>query len=333
MYLTDLSPRDAKWEEIKPVSKIVANAYAGTVYDKYSGRMQDCSGWLNFALVPTDTDEQVHKLQAAHLCHVRHCPVCQWRRSLMWRSRIFRAMRRILTDYPGKRFLFVTLTVKNCDVSQLGETLTHMNESWQRLVKRKEFPAIGWLRTVEVTRGKDGTAHPHFHALLMVNPSYFTKYYVKHEKWVQICRECFRLNYDPWINIQTVKPQNNSTTVTSESSNTNLTSEVQPIDEGLVRAIRYTLKYSVKPDDFLSHDTSVSQDIQNYQNWLIAITEQMHKRRMVSLGGIFKTYLAESDPTNLIVDNESLDTSETEENDTRITYVWRDEMTKYLLTA
>ncbi|WP_170869787.1 protein rep, partial [Shigella sonnei] len=24
------------------------------------------------------------RLREAHFCRVRHCPVCQWRRSLMW---------------------------------------------------------------------------------------------------------------------------------------------------------------------------------------------------------------------------------------------------------
>ncbi|MDI5424891.1 ROK family protein, partial [Salmonella enterica subsp. enterica serovar Kentucky] len=29
----------------------------------------------------------------------------------------------------------------------------------------------GWIRTTEVTRGRDGSAHPHFHTLMMVPPS------------------------------------------------------------------------------------------------------------------------------------------------------------------
>ncbi|MDI4746156.1 protein rep, partial [Salmonella enterica subsp. enterica serovar Kentucky] len=37
---------------------------------------------------------------------------------------------------------------------------------------RKEFkPVQGWIRTTEVTRGRDGSAHPHFHTLMMVPPS------------------------------------------------------------------------------------------------------------------------------------------------------------------
>ncbi|MDI5568725.1 protein rep, partial [Salmonella enterica subsp. enterica serovar Kentucky] len=44
-----------------------------------------------------------------------------------------------------------------------------------RMKDRKEFkPVQGWIRTTEVTRGRDGSAHPHFHTLMMVPPSMFT---------------------------------------------------------------------------------------------------------------------------------------------------------------
>lgn len=331
LYLTDLSPRDAKWEDVKPQSQIVANAYAGTVYDKYYERMQDCSGWLRFALVPNDAGESIHKLQQAHLCHVRHCPVCQWRRSLMWRSRMFRALRRVLSDYPNKRFIYLTLTVKDPKMENLGETLTWMNDSWQRLVERKQFPALGWLRTTEVTRDVNGDPHPHFHALLMVNANYFGKGYVSHERWVELWRESLRVDYDPRVDIRVVKPRKPSSTDTSESQETESGLIVRPMDEGLVTAVRYTLKYSTKPDDFLSTDTSVSQNLERYKDWLLGLCSQLHKRRMVALGGIFKKYVSESDPGNLIVDSESSDTSETESADPRVTYVWRDEETRYLM--
>lgn len=320
-YLTDLSPRDAKWKEVKPSSMTVANAYAGTVYDKYYKRMQDCSGWLQFALVSTDTGELVHQLRSARFCRVRHCPICQWRRSLMWRSKTFRAMQRILADYPGKRFIYATLTVRNCEISHLGASLTWMNEAWQRLSQRKEFPGLGWLKTVEVTRSKDGTAHPHFHALLMVNPSYFTHGYLSQQKWVQMWRESLRVDYDPSVRVNVVKPYKQSNTDTSE---------LQVKDSGLVKAIRYTLKYSTKPDEYL---TSSVSERESTQQWLIALTEQMHNKRAIATGGIFRKYLSESDPSNLIVDEESIDTSEIQDKDTRTNYVWEDDASDYKLVA
>lgn len=378
MYLTDLSPRDARWREVKPQSRIVANVYAGTVYERYSERIQDCGGWLHFDLVATETDELIHKLQSARLCHVRHCPICQWRYSLMWRSRIFRAIPRILTDYPGKQFLYLTLTARNCKLDKLGAMLTHMNESWQRLSQRKQFPALGSLRSVEVTPafdvyygdeylGRHGKtwvekwvttqkkgsrsfdesemkleytdeAHPHFHALLMVNANYFTKEYLSHENWVKMWGESLRVDYPPIVHINRVRLGNHSSADTSESAD-NSNAVVKPIDEGLAKAIRYTLKYSCKPDDFLSPDTSVSQDNresqidEGYAEWLLGITKQLHKRRGVIPGGIFKKYISEADPTNLIVDEEAPDTGEVKDVRTEAIYVWRDELTNYLLTA
>ncbi|MCZ5213731.1 protein rep, partial [Escherichia coli] len=56
---------------------------------------------------------------------------------------------------------------------------------------RKEFlPVQGWIRTTEVTRGSDGSAHPHFHTLMMVPPSMLSgDGYVKHARWVELWRE------------------------------------------------------------------------------------------------------------------------------------------------
>ncbi len=370
--LSELSPKDITWEVVKPQSQLIATAYAGTVYDKYYERMENCSGWLKFALVQTGSEQVVHKLQSAHFCHVRHCPICAWRKSLMRRAKTFRAMRKILVDYPGKRYIYLTLTVKNCEMEQLGETLTWMNESWQRLSQRKNFPAIGWLRSVEVTKvydiyyddkylGRHGQTwidkwidsnrksksfsrvklrveltsevHPHFHALLMVNAGYFKNYYISQKEWRELWRESLRVEYDPVVDIKVVKPFKQLPPDTSASEANVVEPIIQPIDEGLATAIRYTLKYSTKPDEFLSPDTGVSGVNQKCQEWILGITKQMYKRRAIALGGIFKKYMSEDDPTNLIRDDEAVDTGETKNEDPRITYVWHDEVENYLLSA
>ncbi|MFZ5063913.1 protein rep, partial [Escherichia coli] len=77
-----------------------------------------------------------------------HCPVCQWRRSLMWQARFYQSLPSIQQEQPKARWLFLTLTVRNCKVSELGDTLTAMNSAWNRLRLRKEFkPVLGWVRT------------------------------------------------------------------------------------------------------------------------------------------------------------------------------------------
>ncbi|WP_249823825.1 MULTISPECIES: protein rep, partial [Enterobacteriaceae] len=205
----------------------------------------------------------------------RHCPVCQWRRTLMWQARFYQALPKIVVDYPSSRWLFLTLTVRNCEIGELGTVLTAMNAAFKRMEKRKELsPVQGWIRATEVTRGKDGSAHPHFHCLLMVQPSWFKgKNYVKHERWVELWRDCLRVNYEPNIDIRAVK------TKTGEV--------VANVAEQLQSAVAETLKYSVKPEDMA-----------NDPEWFLELTRQLHKRRFISTGGALKNVLQLDRETN-----------------------------------
>ncbi|MBE3060782.1 protein rep, partial [Klebsiella pneumoniae] len=69
-------------------------------------------------------------------------PVCQWRRSLMWQARFYQSLPRIVADYPASRWMFLTLTVRNCALEELGEPLCRMNTAFQRLKVRKEFRSV-----------------------------------------------------------------------------------------------------------------------------------------------------------------------------------------------
>ena len=99
--------------------------------------------------------------------------------------------------------------MKNPPVTELRDTLKHMNDSWKRLIETKRFKSgvAGFLRTTEVTRGNDGKmmAHPHFHALLLVKPSYFTINYIKQGDWVEMWAKALRADYSPSVNVKAVK--------------------------------------------------------------------------------------------------------------------------------
>lgn len=116
----------------------------------------------------------------------------------MWQARIHRSLPRLVADYPQARFLFATFTVKNCDVHLLRYTLRVMCQGWKRLTELKVFPAIGWVRSVEVTRGRAGDAHPHFHSLLMVQPEYFKAGYLKQPEWAELWRQCSASTTSRW---------------------------------------------------------------------------------------------------------------------------------------
>ena len=73
------------------------------------------------------------------------------------KAMMYQTYDKLREQYPTHRFVFLTLTVKNCEIGELRSTLQHMNKSWQRLKDRKEFMAgvEGWIRTTEITRPKD----------------------------------------------------------------------------------------------------------------------------------------------------------------------------------
>ena len=266
-FLTDLSPKDKPWDEHRAQTQQIESLYRGTCLNRLADRVSQCSGYLTFGWsTDPETSENRLKLVGAHFCRVRHCPVCQWRRSLMWQARFLRALPEIESAFPTARWIFLTLTVRNCAVTDLRSTIQHMNTSFHRLTKRPEFRwnTIGWIRSTEVTKGRDGSAHPHFHVLMMVRPSYFGKGYVTQARWTELWRESARLDYTPIVHVQAVKNRRGS-------------------EHPLRGAIAETLKYSTKPEDLMDRD------------WLLELTSQVYKLRFIGSGGLLKDVLRESE--------------------------------------
>ena len=186
----------------------------------------------------------------------------------MWKAKAYKVLPKIIEAYPTHRFLFITLTIRNIDITTLKESLKEMNTGFRRMAKLKAFSAIGWLRSTEVTRGRNGSAHPHFHCLLLVPSSYFGKNYVKQSEWVEMWRNSMRLDYNPILDVQAVK--NGST----------------PME-----LIPELLKYCTKESDLVAD-----------REWFLELTRQMHKMRAIATGGVLKEYLREleEDPEDLI---------------------------------
>ena len=293
--LSEVSPGDKPWDIHRANADRVADHYKSGEYSAYAQRVSQCSELLDFKLVP-DSDQGAYrlKLSSARFCRVRHCPVCQWRRSLMWKARAFQALPKIIDEYPKYRWLFLTLTVKNCNVMDLKATIKHLNQSWQRFSQRKCFPAVGWLKSLEVTRSRNGSAHPHFHCLLLVKPSYFRgKDYIRQSEWCDLWQSALRVGYQPIIDIQSVK---NS--------------------EKLIDLIPEILKYCVKESDLIKD-----------RQWFLELTRQMDRVRCVSTGGILKDYLKslEQEPEDLI----GKDDSETTINEGHLYFKWIFEEKQY----
>lgn len=309
-YLSDLSPCDKPWDSHRQTAEQVGQLYSQTDFTRYAGRIDGCSRFLEFALKIDDIGTFALKLQDTRFCRVRFCPVCQWRRSLMWRARFFQALPNILKDYPTSRFIFLTLTVRNCEITELRNTLRLMNKAWELLTKKKEFPAIGFVKTVEVTRSEDLTAHPHFHIILMVRESYFKRGYVSQAKWTEMWKDCLHVEYTPIVNAKAIKPPKNIKTYQGSA-----------LDTAIIVALCETLKYSVKETDLLMDAA-----------WLEQLTKQLHKTRAISVGGIFRQYLSDVDDGDLI-NTDISDDEASSEDDPRLWFGWREMVKRYAKLA
>lgn len=304
-YLTDYNPGDNKWDKHRAMTDSVNDIYATSErFKRYSERMSECTGYLDFQrVIDNETGEQTIKLRRAYFCRVRHCPVCQWRRSMMWQAKFYQALPALQEKHPTSRWLMLTLTVKNCDIHDLGDTITLMNKAFKKLTIRKEFKAsvIGFIRTTEVTYSSDhnGNTHPHFHVLLMVKPSYFSKGYIKHSDWVEMWRTCLKVDYAPNV-------------------------DIRPIKGDLEKGVIEVLKYSVKPDDMIASNP-----------WFLELTKQLLNRRFVGTGGVLKNLFAESERTNndLIYDQDNQEPIEQEDPEYSIRFGWNHTDKRYKVTG
>lgn len=291
--LSDLSPRDKPWDKHRAFADTIERLYAGTEFSSYSIRIHFCSQLLEFGLQPGDDDALRLKLRNARFCRVPRCPVCQWRRSLRWKAKAYQVLPKIFESYPTHRWLFITFTIKNCKVENLRETLASMNKGFQRMVQRKIWPAKGWLRSTEVTRGRDGNAHPHFHCLLMVPRSYFGRKYIKQGEWAKLWQDCMRLDYRPILDVRAVKEGDKPMQLVPE-----------------------LLKYVTKESDLVAS-----------KEWFLELTRQLYKLKLISTGGVLKQYLSEleHEPEDLIGDGD-----ESSDRDLASLYFsWRKEQKRY----
>ena len=176
--------------------------------------------------VPLEGPEQGKAvLRSANPCNRRLCPFCEWRRSRAWRRRFFEGLPSFHEDFPSHRAVFLTLTVRNCAVGDLRETINQLHQGWTRMHQRSFFPTKFWFRRTEVTVGRKQeqfvgpiTFHPHIHAVLFVPAGYFSHGYVRQTEWQKQWMDAARLTYPPVVDVRRAKTKSSPGGATIEQS-------------------------------------------------------------------------------------------------------------------
>ena len=311
-YLAAYSPRDKWWDGHRSDTQSIAEIYNATeVYGKLGARMDGCTELLKFGkILNTETGELKLTLRQAYFCKARHCPVCQKRRQALWRKRFYDFLPDLSKTFPKSRWIFLTLTAKNPEIHELREYVKTMNKGWQNLVRRKKLKKLilGHIRVTEVTRAKDGKAHPHFHCMLMVPSTFFSKNYIKQSEWAEMWKECLGVDYTPIVDVRAVKKTRFDTDSFDQT--------YEGIVDELAQGVMETIKYATKSKDLLAD-----------KEWLLELTKQVYKLRFIETGGALKNVFKINKETD--EDLALADSGGQADDGTRIAFGWERKERKY----
>lgn len=319
--IAQTSEKDKVWNIHKTENAEIGRLYGQNPrYFKYSQRMSECADWLEFA----EVKEHDHKLKLtrASFCHVRHCPVCQWRKSLARIARFMSNLPGYLEDFPDYAYIFATFTSRNCDFDAIRETIKTQNDALKKLLKRKELKGVvhGYVRVNEVTKGQDGLAHPHIHVILAVPKSYFSgRYYISQKRWAELWGEVMGLDYEPRVDVRRVKMSERKKAKLREQG-------VEPTSaDDLVSGLLEVSKYSIKPADVVDD-----------ADFLYAVTAQCFHLRFIATGGCLKDIFQDGAKGAEEISDEEMLRPGDEENEEKASswrqlYLWQRERQGYLL--
>ena len=219
--------RDGKDEEA-----LIERVRAET-YRRRGWRMKECSRFINLSVCP-DCGRSI--ASSATLCRDRVCPTCAWRLSAKQSAEMVQTLA-FINDIEDYDALFLTLTVRNCDESQLSPTLDMMSKAWNKMLSRRKNRELikGTARSVEVTyNAKAKTFHPHYHIIMLIEKDSRDidklSAYFNHE-W----QTAANITYQPITDLRRIE---NSTLLEYDKKDA----------EFYKKAILETFKYTIKDD-------------------------------------------------------------------------------------
>lgn len=266
-----------KYTEKKLKNQLLQALVSKHVSEKTLERVKNCNTFL--FMLGDETMEKT-KLHRSNNCENRFCPVCAWKKARKNALKISILMQH-LKESEDKEFVFLTLTAPNVKAEELDDEIKHYNQSFKRLMERKEVKAAvrGYIRKLEVTYNKNrDDYHPHFHVIFAVDKHYFNnkRQYIKRDRWLELWQKSTKNPRITQVDVRRVKHTDNKKEV----------SEIA--------------KYSAKDSDYLQDETVFD-----------AFYKNLSGKRLIVYSGFFKDaskkyenkeleHYKEMDPTHYI---------------------------------
>lgn len=252
------------WRQKKIENLKYAN-YLQILKFKKSHRVHGCAEKLAFAV----DSKGKKKLYQAWFCKSRLCPMCQWRRSLKVTYELKKVLKTAIEEYPKAKFLFLTLTVKNCNGTELKSTLKKLTEAFHKLSKYKKVTKnlLGYVRSTEITVNEtDGSYHSCLHVLLMVKSTYFKGHdnYITQNEWAELWKRASKLDYTPVVNVKQIYDKKGKGALNS--------------------AVLEVAKYQLKSKDYLNDNVDDEINLRHLKD----LEEALTGTRQYGYGGVLK---------------------------------------------
>lgn len=259
-------------------------------------QLHNCSTYLEFLFNQTKNDLKLKKINS---CKYRLCFVCNWRKSLKIYSFMRQAYSYIENNDKKARFLFLTLTNKNCSLEDLPKTVDEILKSFTKFRKRKELQFLkGIVRSLEITIDRElkiskemfikkreyylrnglniGDINPnylmcnvHIHSILHTNYNDYTRYggnWLSQEKLTELWKKSLNVDYIPIIDIRAFKHKKNA-------------------EKG--HEFAEMSKYTVKSADILKSIDNISE-FENDKKVVYWLNVALKNRRLFDMSGSFR---------------------------------------------
>lgn len=287
-----------------------------SIDEKKGLRMMDCAKVLLFK-----NFEQIgyRKLFKAFVCKILLCPFCMTRKSILLGNNLFKVMKYGAEEHQFE-YIHLVLAQRNCKITELESVIDDLLKAFKKFSNRDIFLQKGkgakgiikgWFRNLEITFNREEkTFHPHFHIILAVEKSYFSKEfnsegYLTQEKALKMWRECLGVDYMPTAHLNKIYYlDENGNKVKEFDSND---------DIALKKAVKEASKYITKALEILAlKDEKLQKKV--LKNMLKALSN----RRLFAYGGELKKIkaklkLEDEEKSNLInIGDEEIDTTDME---------------------
>lgn len=313
-FLNDVSATGYKrpWKE-KKLDNLTYADYLEVLNFKKAHNVKDCGETLEFV----KTKDGRLKLYRTFFCHSRLCPLCAWRYSIKNTYEVSKILDTAKTNNEEIEFLFLTLTVKNVDLTALKGTIKTVHEAFNRLTKYKRVAGLvqGYIRSTEITINQQtNQAHPHVHAVLVVPKGYARRKqlrrYIDVSEWQALWRKALKADYDPIVNVQKIKSRKRKGKKAEKSE---------------LAAAKETAKYQVKSSDYITGDRK--RDLL----YIDSLERALANTRQFGFGGVLKEIrhdlkLDEKEDDLIKIDDEK----ETEKEPEKVTYKWNFKFGNYI---